>query len=222
MSGDRKLPAGGLPPADLGKLYDVTPGRRERLRSILPSSHPPADAPALPPEQAEQAERQRAEPSPESGASRNASGLAHDQVVAADPPAVAVVDDNTAVPETAAAGGSQTKPVILYMPAQLRARLRRAAVGSTQLDVMLDAIEKTESAGILGQLVREHQKPDTSGLFERQTPRGSETQVQVNVRARHQHIAVLDQLAARYSTNRSELVRVALDHVLPGGPRRHR
>lgn len=220
MSGDRKLPAGGLPPADLGKLYDVAPARRQRLRSILPSSNPAADAPAVPPEQPEQAEQRRPEPSPEGGAGRNAGGLDQDQGVAADPSAAAVVDDPPAVPETTT--GSRTKPVILYMPSQLRGRLRRAAVGSTQLDVMLDAIEKTESAGILGQLVLEHQTPDTSGLFERQTPRGSETQVQVNVRARHQHIAVLDELAARYKTNRSELVRVALDHVLPGGPRRHR
>ncbi|MET7284168.1 hypothetical protein ABZS29_38400 [Kribbella sp. NPDC005582] len=216
MSGDRNLPAGGLPPADLGKLYDVAPSRRDRLRSILPSSTDPV-VPAERPERNQPVP----DPAPEAGQDPKAGHPEPDQpVVAPVPPAVAPADDVVPVPEVA--GGSRTKPVILYMPLQLRTRLRRAAVGSTQLNVMLDAVEKTESAGILGRLVREHQAPDTSGLFERQTPRGSEPQVQVNVRARPQHIAVLDQLAARYSSNRSELVRVALDYVLPGGPRRGR
>ncbi|MFD7161702.1 hypothetical protein ACFV9C_44455 [Kribbella sp. NPDC059898] len=220
MNGERQLPAGGLPPADLGKAFDVGGGadRRARLASILQAPVAPAGT--------EQAERRNSEPEPAAepaaeGGDGRKSGADRQRVDVVDEgTAAGMVDDAVPVPD--AAGGSRTKPVILYMPAQLRARLRRAAVGSTQLDVMLDAVEKTESAGVLGRLVREHQEPDTSGLFERQTPRGSETQVQVNVRARHQHIAVLDRLAARYSTNRSELVRVALDHVLPGGPRRHR
>jgi len=70
--------------------------------------------------------------------------------------------------------------------------------------------------------VREHQTPDSSGLFERSVPRGSEAMVKVNVRARPQHLAVLDRLVTKYESNRSELVRVALDHELPGGRRKRR
>ncbi|MFD7161673.1 hypothetical protein ACFV9C_44310 [Kribbella sp. NPDC059898] len=211
MSAERNRPRGGLPPADLGTAFDVAGERRGRLASILPSSDPstperttkpaterspgPATVPPVPPV-----------PDP-------VVDVEHDQAA----------DDASGEDVQPVAGPRRTtKPVILYMPTQLRARLRRAAVGSTQLDVILDAVERTEKAGDLGRLVLEHQQPDTSGLFERDTPRGSESQVQVNVRARRQHIAVLDQLASRYGTNRSELVRVALDHMLPGGPRRHR
>jgi hypothetical protein len=114
------------------------------------------------------------------------------------------------------AADTDARQLIVYMPERLRARLKRAAVGSTQLYVMLDAVEKTESAGILGQLVAQHQAPDTSGMFDRRPARGVEPNVQVNARALRQHVEVLDRLATRYDTNRSELIRVALDHVLPG------
>lgn len=212
MSADRQPPAGGLPRADLGKVFGVQDERRGRIGALLPTAPP-----AVPVERA-------AEPAPASTPEpAERVDVDQDQAPAELDQAPDVVEDQAAeqaggdVDQDAA---TRTKPVIIYLPDRLRGRLRRAAIGSTQLDVMLDAVERTESAGILGRLVAEHQAPDTAGLFARKTPRGSGTNVQVNVRAMQQHIAVLDRLAARYNTNRSELVRVALDHVLPGGPRR--
>ncbi|HEY3561783.1 MAG TPA: hypothetical protein VGL05_30165 [Kribbella sp.] len=225
MSGEQQntMPEGGLPPADLGAAFDVAGTRRGRLAAVLPPSGTTA---AERPERKPEPEARRTDPAPERQAEQRPEPADAEMAGGVDQDAAQLVDvdendqvDNDASP---APGRAATKPVILYMPTQLRARLRRAAVGSTQLDVILDAVERTESDGILGRLVREHQQPDVSGLFERTTARGSESQVQVNVRARRQHITVLDKLAARYSTNRSELVRVALDEVLPGGSRRRR
>ncbi|WP_433169911.1 hypothetical protein [Kribbella sp. CA-247076] len=201
---ERKPPAGGLPPADLGTAFGTAGERRGRLGAILP---PAGGSPAV-------AERPT-ETSPERAPVEPEREPAPPADVPAAEPAGADVD---LVDEDAPSQG--TRQLIVYMPSQLRARLRRAAVGSTQLNVMLDAVEQTESAGILGELVARHQAPDTSGLFARRPARGAESNVQVNARAWHQHVDVLDRLATRYGTNRSELIRVALEHVLPGGPRR--
>lgn len=197
MSGNRNLPAGGLPPADLGAAFDVPGERRGRLGAIL--------QPATPEAGPVRTTVKPVEPTPELEQDKD-QGVVDDQA----PPA-ADTDDQTT-----------TKQLIVYMPAGLRARLRRAAVGSTQLDVMLDAVEKAESSGELGRLVAQYQAPATDGLFTRRAARGSEANVQVNVRAMRQHTAVLDRLAARYGTNRSELIRVALDHLLAGGARRRK
>jgi hypothetical protein len=193
VSGNRELPAGGLPRADLGAVFDVAgTDRRSRLSTALQHTANPGTDRATEPVDQDQ------------------GGVDVDQAA----------DD--VAEERPAADDQGTRQLIVYMPAALRARLRRAAIGSTQLDVMLDAVEQTESAKVLGGLVTQHQAPATDGLFARRPARGSESNVQVNVRAMHQHTAVLDRLATRYNTNRSELIRVALDHVLPGGPRRRK
>lgn len=204
MNGNRELPAGGLPPADLGTAFGTAGERRRLLGAILP---PAATSPAAERSAETGPERAPREPESEPG-SVPAAELEHDQHQDAGD-----VDQ---------APSRSTRQLIVYMPTQLRSRLRRAAVGSTQLDVMLDAVEQTERAGILGELVERHQAPDTSGLFARRPARGAESTVQVNARAMHQHVDVLQRLATRYGTNRSELIRVALEHVLPGGPRRRR
>jgi hypothetical protein len=151
--------------------------------------------------------------------SANAPERIEPEQASADPvPAVEPVQPDPVVDVDQAVEAS-TRQLIVYMPDRLRARLRKAALGSTQLDVMLDAVEQTERAGVLEQLVTQHQAPDTSGLFARRPARGADSTVQINARAMHQHVEVLDRLATRYGTNRSELIRVALDHVLPGGRR---
>jgi hypothetical protein len=208
MNGKRDLPTGGLPPTDLGAVFGGPEQRRGRLGAILPgastTTHESEHAERTP-----ESEPERAADEPEPTAS------AEPELAPAAP--APVVDD-----VDQAAADTEARQLIVYMPERLRARLKRAAVGSTQLYVMLDAVEKTESAGVLGQLVAQHQAPDTSGLFARKRARGVEPNVQVNARALHQHVEVLDRLAAKYDTNRSELIRVALDHVLGGGQRRRR
>jgi hypothetical protein len=210
MNGKRDLPAGGLPPADLGAVFGGPEQRRGRLGGILPSGSTTAREPerAENPPESKQTEPDRA---PEDGPGEQAPAAATEPELAPAIPEPAADDVDQAATDPDA------RQLIVYMPERLRARLKRAAVGSTQLYVMLDAVEKTESAGILGRLVRQHQAPDTSGLFARRPARGVEPNVQVNARAMHQHVDVLDRLAAKYDTNRSELIRVALDHELPGG-----
>jgi hypothetical protein len=203
VSGNQSLPEPGLPPTDLGARFGVGDERRNRLRSILPKAETPASGGSVREQDQEVVDRSADVPE------------------RIDPERTA--PERTAADRTPAADvEAGTRQLIVYMPDRLRARLRKAAIGSTQLDVMLDAVEQTEREGVLEQLVTEHQAPDTSGLFDRRPARGSESTVQVNARAMHQHVAVLDRLADRYGTNRSELIRVALDHVLPGGRRPRR
>lgn len=211
MSGNQSLPAGGLPPADLGAAYGVADDRRSRLRSLLPKAETPAARSEL--EQDQALVDQPPATGPAGPVPADVDQPAATEQAKPDPDPAVDVDH---------AGDVGTRQLIVYMPDRLRARLRRAAIGSTQLDVMLDAVEQTERAGDLEELVTQHQAPDTSGLFARRPARGSESTVQVNARAMHQHVAVLDQLATRYGTNRSELIRVALDHVLPGARRARR
>lgn len=245
MSEQERLPDGGLPPADLGAAFGIAEQRRGRIGGILPSARttgttPPAADP-VPPATERGAERsapaeRKPDPAPEGRAERTGpagrepgesgkdgqnadAGLT---LAEAHEPAAPAANADEHPPAVGGPDAPSTVPAIFYVPLEMRKRLKHAAVGSSMLDVILDAIEKTESAGILEQLVHAHQAPDSSGLFERQKPRGSEARVKVNVRARPQHLAVLDELAVRYHSNRSELARVALEHVLPGGSRRRR
>jgi len=208
VSGNQSLPEPGLPPANLGARFGVGDERRNRLRSLLPNAETPASAGSVREQDQDLVDRSADVPERSEPEQAGADPVPSAESVQPDP----VVDVDQA-------GAAGTRQLIVYMPDRLRARLRRAAIGSTQLDVMLDAVEQTERAGVLEQLVTQHQAPDTSGLFARRPARGSGSTVQINARAMHQHFAVLDRLATRYGTNRSELIRVALDHVLPGGRR---
>ena len=193
-----KLPAGGLPPAHLDQVF--TPPRRSAGLTGILSAVPPSSAPAAPetdapPNQTEPA----ATPEPASGPA------APDPAVSPEPNKPRVSD--------ASAGGKRL--VIVYMPASLREWLRKAAVGSTQLQVVLDAVEQAEVDGELGQAVAEAQQPDTGGLFVRpRSSRGSRAHVQVSLSMLASHVDVLDRLVAKHgATDRSALVRAALSHA---------
>jgi Arc/MetJ-type ribon-helix-helix transcriptional regulator len=112
--------------------------------------------------------------------------------------------------------------IIVYMPAAMRDWLRRAAAGSTQLNVVLDAVEQAELAGELGEAVAAAQQPETGGLFERPTStRGSRSHVQVSLSTLTSHVEVLDNLVVKHgASDRSALVRAALNHARQHG-RKH-
>ena len=200
-----KPPSGGLPPGHLEQVFTPPTKRSENLTRIL-SAVPPAKARVEPPQ----------EPAPPS--------------VAATPdpspssPAVEPVDTRASEPsepapeQRAPAPSSSSDPrkmIIVYMPASQREWLRRAAVGSTQLYVVLSAVDQAERAGTLGEAIAEAQQPDTTGLFVLpQTTRGGSTNVQVSLWALESHIKVLDELVAKhFAPNRSALVRAALTYA---------
>jgi hypothetical protein len=190
-----KLPAGGLPPANLDQVFTAPQRRSAGLARIL-SPVPPA-------------EPVQATPEPQSEP---------------EPPAEEPTSTDTATPEPAAepaplraskasTGGKQL--IIVYMPASQRDWLRRAAAGSTQLNIVLNAVEQAEVAGELGQAVADAQEPAPGGLFERpRTSRGTRAHVQVALSTLASHVDVLDQLVVKHgATDRSALVRAALTHA---------
>ena len=115
---------------------------------------------------------------------------------------------------------STKRQLIMYVTQAQREWLRKAAVGSTQRDVILDAIEQAESAGDLGWAVSEALRPDTSGLFERsRAVRGDQVQISLVMLA--SHIEVMDRLVARHGApNRSALVRAAITYARDHSRRR--
>lgn len=217
-------PAGGLPPANLGEQFGTASPRSRGLggilRAVTTTEAPPAE-PAAPPEAAPESTSHRstepssrtAEPTPDANADKRTGGRT-------DP--AAAEETHGAAPKASGASAGGSRQLIVYLSPELRTRLRRAAVESSQLDVVLDAIEQAERAGILGQLVTAERSPTAgSGLFERRRPRGAEPHIQVNLYARQSHVDVIDRLVARYdASGRSALVRAALDHALPGGVRK--
>ncbi|MFB6726769.1 hypothetical protein ACFCV3_41750 [Kribbella sp. NPDC056345] len=117
-----------------------------------------------------------------------------------------------------------SRPImIVYMPRDLRDWLRKAAAGSTQLTVVLDAVEQAEQDGQLGRMVAAAEQPDTSGLFERpSSTKGSKAHIQVALSALPSHVDVLNQLTARHDApDRSALIRAALTYARQH-PRKHR
>lgn len=196
-----KLPAGGLPPAHLDQVFTPPTRRSEGLKRIL--SPVPAAEPA--PEVADPA------PEPESAA---------EPAAATEPTPQQQPAEKTPRASKASTGDKQL--IIIYMPADQRDWLRRAAAGSTQLNVVLNAVEQAELAGELGQAVADAQDSAPGGLFERpRISRGTRAHVQVALSTLVSNIEVLDQLVAKHgATDRSALVRAALTHARQHG-RKH-
>jgi hypothetical protein len=199
-----KLPTGGLPPAHLDQVFTPpTPRRSGGLKRIL-SPVPPADP----------------EPATDDPASESESVVPEQPSPPDAPPAQEQPVAKTKPAKKASTDKKQL--VIIYMPADQRDWLRRAAAGSTQLNVVLTAVEQAELSGELGQAVADAQEPAPGGLFERpHTGRGTRAHVQVSLSTLPSNIEVLDQLVAKHgATDRSALVRAALTYARQHGRKR--
>lgn len=198
-----ELPAGGLPVNNLDQVFTPPASSpRERLGRILnpvPAATPsPAVSPTAPEAPPAPAEQPTAEPT-------------------------ARVVDGEPAPKKAPARRTGRQVIIVYMPREQRDWLRRAAAGSTQLNVVLDAVEQAEDNDQLGRMVAEAEQPDTSGLFERPSAtKGSRAHIQVALSALPSHIDVLNELTAKHNApDRSALIRAALTYARQH-PRKHR
>ncbi|TCC33914.1 hypothetical protein E0H75_42430 [Kribbella capetownensis] len=192
-------PSGGLPPRHLEQVFTPPAKRSENLQRIL-SAVPPAKARVVPAQ----------DPAPSVEAEADAAPATIEEVKTEPTESSRPDPVDRAAPLP---GGSDArKMIIVYMPASQREWLRKAAVGSTQLYVVLSAVDQVERAGKLAEAIAKAQQPDTSGLFVLpQTTRGGSTNVQVSLWALESHIKVLDDLVSKYAApSRSALVRAAL------------
>jgi len=203
-----KPPAGGLPPDHLEELFTPPARRSANLTRILSPVRPVAPTEPAEPIGAEDDDNNTvAEPI------EPARTPASTRTEAADPAVTPAPEPERPSASKASTGGRRL--IIVYMPASQREWLRRAAVGATQLDVVLDAVEQAEMAGELSQAIADAYQPETGGLFERpRASRGSRAHVQVSLSMLQSHVEVLDRLVAQHGApDRSALVRAALDHA---------
>lgn len=166
-------------------LADTLPPRTRRRPPADPAQPPPATAEA--PHQA-----QTDPPAPP------------------QPAAPAPAPKPGSAPASAASTGG-TRSIIIYITPAQRDRLRRAAHTATMTDVVLDAVESVSDR--LADLLAAP-TPRTDGLFPRTPPARHDDLVQVNIRPLAAAVDTLDQLADQHDSNRSALVRAALDAYL--------
>lgn len=117
----------------------------------------------------------------------------------------------------------KAKPIIAYVPAKLRDRLKKTATatGRSYTDVLFDAVDELDSR--LAEVFAEHlAAAPSNSLFSRRSRRATTSRpasgpsVQVPFRPYPADLAVLDDRATTYAAgNRSEFIRIVLQAYLP-------
>lgn len=121
--------------------------------------------------------------------------------------------------KTSTGVGEEIQPIVVYLPASLRERLRahRATTGDPLTTIAFDAVEAAHAN--FDELLAPYRPTTGAGLFTHRAPRRiqhQEPQVQVGLRPSRADLAVLDQLAQHHNApNRSALLAVALNLYLP-------
>ena len=191
-----------MPPADLASAFggkSRSDGLGGRLTPMRLAPTPPAEE--LPVKEAP------VEPKP-------AKASAPRQAKTASPPAVRS-DRPPAIRSAPASSGQQ--PIVVYVSASIRERLRTAAGERTFTEMVLMALDATH-AKLQSRFVE--QSSSTKSLFAgRSRPtsrRHTEPHVQVSLRPLRDDLAVIDQLTADLNApSRSALINAALDEFLP-------
>lgn len=194
-----------MPPADLGSAFSGksrSDGLGGRLAPMRLAPPPPA------PERTTEADP--AAPKP-------AKVSTPRPVKTAPAPVPAVRNDPTAAAARSDPATSSQQPIVVYVSASIRERLRTAAGDRTFTDVVLMALDATH--GNLQSRFAE-QPTTTKSLFAGRgrpmTRRHTEPHVQVSLRPLRDDLAVIDQLSADLNApSRSALINAALDEFLP-------
>ena len=121
-------------------------------------------------------------------------------------------------PTSAARPSSGLKPIVVYVSASVRERLRSAAGERSYTEVVLAALDTTYP--VLRERFTDSPSPTNSLFAGRGRPRRqrhNEPQVQVSLRPLREDLAVIDRLVVDTDApSRSALVNGALDEFLPG------
>lgn len=193
-----------MAPVDLGSAFggktrsDGLGGRLAPMKVAPPPETPAAADPVVPPAEATTQEK--------------AAKTAAPRAVKAPAAAPARV---THAPREDAASGLQ--PIVVYVSASIRERLRNEAGDHTFTDVVLMALDATHSRlqSRFGE-APSSTKSMFAGRGRPTTRRHAEPHVQVSLRPLRDDLAVIDQLTSDLNApSRSAMINAALDEYLP-------
>lgn len=117
---------------------------------------------------------------------------------------------------TSSAGGTQRVVLRLRQPLHTQLVHHVASVGSSQGNVVLDAIESAHTTGHLADLVTQAQNTEQDSLFARTKKRGpAEATIPIELRLRREAVNQIDRLATETGADsRTQLIVVALQNYL--------
>jgi hypothetical protein len=202
-----------MPKADLGSAFGA-PDRTRSLSGRLAPVRPPAQVPGEEPPVRD--------PEDGPGAPQALTAASAPVRPPAERPTPPAARSKTSPQPTSATrqGKGAIRPVVVYLPAALRGRLRAAATAetTTHTDLVLAALDATHSQ-LAGRFSAADPAP--SSLFaaqgrRRRRQRQDEPQVQVSLRPVSDDLAVIDGLVETVgASSRSAMIAAALDLYLP-------